>query len=136
MKKYQLTCLLIASVALGGCTSLDFKEIPGTYAAEGFVETKDTIWLKADGNFERVIYSSKNSNKWAMHGKWEYGSHSSLELNSFFINHDRDIAAFPELINDTIGGYRTLIERNGGEIQFCLGPFEGQHCFRKIDDSQ
>ncbi len=111
--------------------SLKRSDIVGMYSAVSYLNTYDTILIKKGGDYERKVYDKSKNLALKMNGKWEY-ENGALVMHSFFLNLDRDIVAFPELLADTSMSMEVQIERNGGQFKFCTGYLNNQNCYQKV----
>lgn len=108
------------------------KELYGNYAPINYKNTFDTIQLKPQGVYHRRVFDSNNKLVLKMDGKWSLEKNTIIHFNSYFLNLDRDVAKFPELLQDTSGGGGGLLGTHNGTIQFCVGYYETDNCYRKI----
>ena len=124
---------LLALVLLSSCDEhFKEKQLYGTYAPLNYKNTFDTIQLNSHGEYHRWIYDVNNKLALKVAGKWRLEKNTILHFDSYFLNLDRDVAKFPELLQDTLGGGGGLIETHNGTIQFCVGYYDGENCYQKI----
>lgn len=107
------------------------QEVVGKYVAQNYKNTFDTILILDGGLYERKVYDRKNELVLKMKGSWEY-SNQLLTLNSFFLNFDRDLELYPELLSDTTMVMEVLLTKNLNGLKFCTGHFENENCYTKI----
>ncbi|MBX2949205.1 MAG: hypothetical protein KF704_07995 [Crocinitomicaceae bacterium] len=126
------------SIVLFGCVRhFSKQEVIGEYSPIGYKRTYDTIELKPEGIYHRRVYDSNKKLQLDLTSKWELrDGGSKIFFHSFFLNFDRDIAQFPELLADTTGASLINLDKNTGTIEFCVGYFSAdlpdQNCYRKI----
>lgn len=131
MRKF-LFCEL-ASLLFSSCdNSYTAKELYGSYAAVGYINTYDTIELKPQDIYHRKVYDKNNKLVFEMDGKWGLQGSNILHFNSYFLNLDRDVSKFPELLTDTSMTVSTYFETRKGVIGFCTGYGIDSNCYRKI----
>lgn len=121
---------LVITFFILGC-SIGDKEIAGIYAAIGYNNTKDTIVLCNDGIYERKVYDNNNRLVLKTEGKWSYKD-GLITMRSFFLNLDRDVSEYPELLKDTTMRMQVLVEKEGGVIKFCTGYLNNENCYGKV----
>jgi len=104
----------------------------GTYAAINYINTTDTIYVLSNNVYARKVYDKE--------GRLVLNMKSSLEMNgdeivfhSFFLNLDRDIIQYPELLSDTVMEMNVSVERSFLKVQFCTGYLEGENCYSKVE---
>lgn len=123
---------LLAFLLLAACLHVDEKKALGTYVAQNYVNTIDTIYLEPAGVYERRVYASDGELVLSMRSKWSLSGTREIAFDAFFLNLDRDLLKFPELTADTVGGMHSILGSNGGSLEFCVGYLEGQNCYRKV----
>lgn len=129
-----LMILICSSFLLVSChQKFTIETVSGIYVPKNYIYTFDTIQLTPSGNYTRKLYDKSRNSGWKMTGKWFLGKNGELELRSFFVNFDRDLSLYPELVLDTTGGWSAIFEMNSDTIQFCVGHYEGLNCYHKID---
>ena len=123
--------LLLVLLNLSGC-SPNKENIIGKYAAVGYVNTSDTIMVNKAGIYERKIYDKNKKLALQMQGKWEYDN-GLLVMTPFFLNLDRDIVLYPEILSDTSMRMEVLVEKTLKGTRFCTGYLENEYCYKKIN---
>lgn len=114
------------------------SEVIGTYTANGYMNNFDTIILQPKGFYQRKVYDAEKKAVLNMKGKWRFydDKMNAIYIESFYLNLDDDLLAFPELVNDTIGSGGFSLSRVNGSLEFCVGYFSAdlsnQNCYRKI----
>jgi hypothetical protein len=128
MRVYSI--LLLASAVAVSCNvpNVPKEEAYGTYAAVDYVKTTDTIWLQPEGRYERHVYAANGPLLLDMKGSWHKVGPQEFQFSSFFLNLDRDLEEFPELLSDTLGGISVILENDG----FCTGYLQGENCYRRL----
>ncbi len=131
MKKIFLILLLIA---INSCTnSFTEKEMIGTYSPLDYKNTYDTIRLLENGVYHRKVYDKNKKLVLDQVSNYELrNGGSKIYFHSYFLNFDRDLVQFPELVNDPIGGLETPLERVNNKIQFCAGYEIYSNCYQKL----
>jgi len=107
-------------------------EILGTYVPIGYKNSFDTIQLKPEGVYHRKVYDITNELLLETDGRWSLLNKSQIKLNGFYQNLDDDLVKFPYLVKDTNMEIITNIETQNGHLQFCIGYFDGENCYRKL----
>jgi hypothetical protein len=127
--------LILLIPFLTSCARIhESSDLYGRYAPVGYKNTFDTIELKADNLYNRKIYSKENKQVSKMIGKWSFRNSGAIRFESFFLNLDRDIVKYPELLFDTTSGVSASIERQHGTVRFCVGYNEFANCYEKLED--
>lgn len=130
MKALKVVSVLLVLTACN--KRFNEKDLYGCYSPVGFQNTYDTICLKADGIYHRKVYDKNKSLVLETTGKWFVEKKAIIHFDNFFLNLDRDIVKYRELVQDTLGGGGGLLENKKGIIQFCVGYHEGENCYQKI----
>jgi len=126
--------LIFISLALSACNSrYEVNDLIGCYSPIGYVNTYDTICLNSNNTYCRKVYDKNKNLVLNMSGKWYLERNSTIQFNSFFLNLDRDIEKYNELIQDTLGGWSAMIENPKNKLTFCIGYYDGDNCYQKID---
>lgn len=124
---------LCALYLLSSCDDhFEKNELLGNYASVNYKNTFDTIQLKPHGEYHRRIYDRNNKLALESNGKWSLEKNTIIHFDSYFLNLDRDVAQFPELLQDTVGGGGGHLEARNNTIQFCVGYHPGEDCYQKI----
>jgi len=126
---------LLAFLLLAACLDVDEKEALGAYVAQNYVNTIDTIFLEPAGEYERRVYASDGKLVLRMRSKWSISGTREISFDAFFLNLDRNLLKYPELIADTDRVESSILESNGGSLEFCVGYLENQNCYRKVPSS-
>ena len=108
------------------------ETVSGVYVPVGYVNTFDTLKLKGNGTYTRKLLDKSRQLAWEMEGHWFLENSNELKFRSFFVNLDRDLATYPDLVIDTTGGWSSILEMKNDTITFCLGYFDGENCYQKI----
>lgn len=127
---FKLTIFFLLLLLFSNC-SINEEQILGEYVAVGYVNTYDTIKILKKGVYERLVYNKNNKLALHMKGNWRYKD-GVLSMGSFFLNLDRDIDLYPELLSDTTMRMGVLIEAMNGRAQFCTGYNRNENCYQKI----
>lgn len=130
-KSCNLALGSLLTIGLLNCTPSD-QQLPGTYAAVGYINTYDTIILKPGQLYERFVYDKSNKLSLHMNGRWNYND-GMLTMHSFFLNVDRDIIAYPELLTDTVMSMEARIETKKSKLRFCTGYEDNEYCYQQIN---
>lgn len=129
MKAFVLfVCILFFS----SCASYTEKELYGTYVPINYKNTTDTILLEPKGIYQRKVYDKNKNLALQMKEKWNLEKNTVIRFDSYFLNLDRDITKFPELLKDTLSGGGGLVESHNDTIRFCVGYYQNQNCYQKI----
>ena len=104
----------------------------GTYVPIGYKNTLDSIELKPQEIYHRKVYNKTGKKVLDMNGKWVLKSDNEVQFYSFFLNLDRDVSQFPELLKDTSGGVSTIFQSKDKTIQFCIGYYPDSNCYKRI----
>lgn len=134
----RLSFLLFFMLLICSCVNnFSEEDIIGTYTPIGYKNCYDTIQIKKTGIYHRKVYDKKKKLLLEMDGKWSFsnGDKGTIQFKSFFLNLDRDLTRYPELVQDTLGGGAFLLDNKNGRIEFCTGYFSAtlsnQNCFQK-----
>lgn len=123
------------SLLLSSCADhFTEEELIGIYTPVDYKHCFDTIQLMKGGIYHRKVYDLDQKLLLDMDGKWNFENRKNNRINigSYFHNLDRDLIKFPELVEDTIGGWSHMIERRKGGIEFCVGYLLYQNCYQKL----
>jgi hypothetical protein len=135
MKKLLLTFIFPFSIF--SCTkSFVEKDVVGVYTPVEYKNCYDTIQLLQGGVYFRKVYDTNKKILLNIKSKYELRNEGSqIFFHSYFLNLDRDLVKFPELVNDTLGVALLNLEKNKGKIGFCTGYYSAslpnQNCFQK-----
>lgn len=129
--------ILIILFCFSCVDTFDEKEIIGIYTPIDYKHTFDTIQLDEKGVYYRKVYDKDKKLLLNLKSNYELrNGGSKIYFNSYFLNLDRDLVKFPELVNDTLGGAELNLERKNHTIKFCTGHFSAslpdQNCYQKI----
>lgn len=128
---------LLFLVTVCSCTeSYTEKELIGTYTPENYKNTFDTIQLKENNVYHRSVYDISKTLVLDIDGEWSVKEDVIKFKSPYFLNLDRDLVQFPELLQDTISNGIGYIYSDNGIIKFCVGHFSAslpnQNCYRKL----
>lgn len=112
------------------------KDVIGVYTPLEYENCYDTIQLLEGGLYYRKVYDLNKKLLLNIKSRYELREEGSqIFFHSYFLNLDRDLVKFPELVNDTLGGSLLNLEKNKGKIRFCAGYYSAslpnQNCFQK-----
>ncbi|MDR6735215.1 hypothetical protein [Sphingobacterium sp. 2149] len=113
-------------------------EMIGTYSPDNYTNTYDTIQLGTNNIYYRRVYDRNKKLVLKTKGKWKVDHDLIVFEPPYFLNLDRDLVKFPELLNDTISNGIGYIGVNSGRIEFCVGHFSAdipnQNCYKRVAD--
>ena len=113
--------LLMIIVVLTMCSSYQSEDsLIGKYANLSNSNTYDTILLRKEGRYERHIHDKSNNFIKFFEGRWSFNGEGKIVFTDFFMNLDRDLVKFPELLNDTYGHFEISINRNSRPQDYYL----------------
>ena len=112
------SCQLIKSNVIGAYTIVENKTCI------------DTIFLKNNNEYVQKIYNTKNELVKTRIGNWEY--HGNISIDNLFINLDRNVDMYPELIYDGMNVTTPLRYKNW-ERSFCVGNLLDDLCYQQVD---
>jgi len=124
--------IFISTLFLSCDEHFETKDLYGYYTSVNYRNTFDTLRFLPDGVYQRKIYNQSKKIVLEMHGKWLLINQHSLKIDSYFLNLDRDLVKFPELVNDTSMTITTNFEIRNRVIQFCVGYHDGENCYQKV----
>ncbi len=127
-----ITLLIISSLSIGCGVPLKEEDVIGTYVAQGYVNTIDSLRLRSGGIYERLVYTKDRQLALSVQNNWEFRKDGEIVLHAFFFNLDRDLSKFPELIEDLGYHMNVFIYNQSGSLEFCTGYYEGENCYRRI----
>ena len=130
--------ILLLTITIYSCTNnFTEKEVIGTYVPVDYKQTFDTIILMKNGIYHRKVYDRNKTLMIDMKSQYKIQANGSILFYSYFLNLDRDLVKFPELIKDTLGGGSFILEKIDGKIGFCTGyasaSLPNQNCYHKVD---
>jgi len=125
----------LIGLLLGSCSYTE-KELIGAYSPTEYKNTFDTIQLKKNNEYHRKVYDINKKLVLEIDGKWSI-EEDVIEFKSpYFLNLDRDLVQFPELLQDTKSNGIGYIYSNNGTIEFCVGHLSAslpnQNCYHKL----
>ena len=123
---------MIVMLSLSCIATPQKKDMIGTYVAQDYVNTIDTLRLMANGIYERKVYTKNKELALHTHNEWDLGNDGELVLHAFFFNLDRDLSKFPELTSDS--GYQMNIypRKESGSWLICIEEGERKNCYKQI----
>ena len=134
MKKILLILLLLTVYAC--MRNFNEKEMIGTYSPLDYKNTYDTIQLNDHNIYRRKVYDINKKLVLDTKGIWSIDEDIIVFKSPFFLNLDRDLEKFPELLQDTISNGVGYIYLYNGTIKFCVGhasaSLPNQNCYRKL----
>jgi hypothetical protein len=124
--------LLLLALPFSFSCHFSQEEIFGTYVSVNYVNTADTIWIKPNGLYLHRIYTPNGQLLLDTRGEWKQVGIREFKFSEFFLNYDRDLIQFPELLADTLGSTSVIIESHDSTFEFCTGYLEGEYCYRRV----
>jgi hypothetical protein len=109
------------------------RDLYGYYVPIGYVNTFDTIQLKPNSLYHRVVYDKNSKLLLKMEGQWIFKGGNRIVLNSLYLNLDDNLVEFPESANDTTTEMDAYFKTKGGHIQFCVGQYVDSNCYQKLE---
>jgi hypothetical protein len=129
----KIWCLLCSLCFLTSCVEhFTAEEVCGAYAPVGYVHSFDTLRLRPNGTYERSIYNHNRQRRLHTQGTWRLEEKHRLVFEHFYVNLDRDLLSDISESADEYMFINTYFERQHRAIQFCVGYYEGQNCYRKV----
>ncbi|MGN7784737.1 hypothetical protein ACTJIJ_09430 [Niabella sp. 22666] len=126
----RLYLLLLLSI-LVACKESP-KSYIGTYTAVNYTNTKDTIYILKENVYVRKVYDRSGHLALSMKSSWEIAN-DGITFHSFFLNLDKDIIQYPELLSDTGMDMNVFVEKKLSKTQFCTGYLDNQNCYLKLN---
>jgi hypothetical protein len=108
------------------------RQLYGIYAPVNYINTYDTLELSPKNIYHRKVYNQKNKLVLKMDGKWVMKTRNEIQFYSYFLNLDRNLSKFPELLKDTDMNITTYFQISKGIISFCVGYAEDKNCYQKV----
>ena len=127
--------IAFAALVMASCGLVLDSEVPGVYVPVDFKNTYDTIWVFGNGSYRyrRKVYN-KNG-KLVLDVEHSYRmALGGIGFDTFFLNLDRDLVKFPELIDDFFDYAEFALEKKKGIVQFCTGYDDGEGCYIKLNN--
>lgn len=136
MKRVIVFCLMI--LLFISCRSYSEKDLIGVYTPVNYRNTFDTIHLKKNNKYYRTVYNKSKERVIEIRGEWSVRE-DVIEFKSlYFLNLDRDLVMYPELLQDTESNGLGYIWKKVGVFEFCVGYFgvdlPNQNCYRRLND--
>jgi hypothetical protein len=123
-------CYIFSFLFFCSCTEIQTeKKILGTYVPIGYKNTFDTITLMIKGNYQRKVYDKFNRLALSTTGRWKIDARNSITFKSFFLNFDRDVAQYPELLKDTSMELSVNLSKKDDSFYFCTGYYDDESCY-------
>lgn len=108
------------------------KEIVGVYNLENLKLSHDTIILKENNIYDRMVYDLNGVQLLKYSSKWKFQKPNRIILTDFYLNLDDDLNKFPELLKDRDMEINTFIETIDGRNGFNVGYYENQFNYLKV----
>ncbi|WP_100075671.1 hypothetical protein [Chryseobacterium camelliae] len=112
---------------------IDPEKVYGKYVPDSYKNTYDTITIETNGSYKRVIYDKTGKKLLDYESKYKLNA-NSIKFDDFYLNLDKDLKMFPEDVEDIDMTYTSSFERNGNDIFLCFGYYEGENCYRKLNN--
>ena len=126
-------CLFILTFLFSSCDQhFEEEELYGYYSPVGYKNNFDTIQLMPQGVYHRKVYDKNNKLLLESDGKWKLENKSAVHFDSFYLNFDDDLVKFPDNVKDSSAGWRGSLESRDNAIEFCVGHYQGENCYRKV----
>jgi hypothetical protein len=123
-----LFCLFLISCF----SNFEKNEIIGIYVPMNYKNNFDTICLLPNFTYKRSIYNKKNKLIFTNKGNWFIEKGKVIDFDNFIVNFDEDYLRYPETLKDTSNNWKVTIEIKHENIEFCIGYYQGEYCYRKI----
>lgn len=122
---YSLSLLFIS------CKRIDQNEVYGKYYPVSYKNTFDTIIIKKEGKYRRVVYDKMKTKLLDYESTYSLGG-NSIKFESFFFNLDKDLVSFPNDVKDVDMTFNTYFEEIDGTLSLCFGYHEGENYYKKL----
>ncbi len=124
--------LLIYSLFLFiiSCQGIDQNEVYGKYSPVSYKNTFDTLIIKKEGKYRRVVYDKKKTKLLDYESAYKLDG-NAINFDSFYFNLDQDLVAFPNDVKDVDMTFTTYFEEIDGNVGFCFGYHEGENYYKK-----
>jgi hypothetical protein len=122
---YSLFLLFIS------CKGIDENEVYGKYYPVSYKNTFDTIIIKKEGKYRRVVYDKMKTKLLDYESTYSLGG-NSIKFESFYFNLDKDLVAFPDDVKDVDVTFNTYFEEIDGNLSLCFGYYEGENCYKRL----
>lgn len=135
--EYSIATILISLVFISCAKRFSKEEILGTYIAEGYTHSFDTIVLQQNNRYHRKVYNVEKELLLDMEATYEFDGNNRIDLSSFYVNLDDNLIKFPNQVSDTTSLTSIILKEHNGKIVFCLGSIFGKsefdYCYNKIE---
>lgn len=108
------------------------QEVYGFYTPVNYKNNFDTIHLMPNNFYHRKVYDKNKKLLLEKNGKWSMENSSRIIIHDFYLNLDDDLIRFPDNVNENGMVINTYFETSNKTIQFCIGYYVDQNCYRKI----
>ena len=122
---YSLFLLFIS------CKGIDENEVYGKYYPVSYNNTFDTIIIKKEGKYRRVVYDKMKRKLLDYESTYSLDA-NSIKFESFYFNLDKNLVAFPDDVKDVDMTFSTFFEEIDGNLSLCFGYHEGENCYKKL----
>ena len=132
--KQSIVALVACSTLLiqNGCSwEHSLESLSGTYVPDGFRNNYDTITLKPDGSYRRIVCDSSRKLIRSIQGTWTVDG-GMLSIEHFYLNLDDDLTRFPESAMDDSTHIKRVFDDRDGRPGFCVGYLPGENCYWRI----
>lgn len=118
------------------CRNYTEKNLIGVYTPMDYKNNFDTIDLKAHNKYHRKVYDKNKKLVLEMNGEWAIEGDVVEFKSPYFLNLDKDLVHFPELLQDTLSNGLGYVWKKKGTLSFCVGYYAvdlpDQNCYHKI----
>lgn len=113
------------------CQGINQNEVYGKYSPMSYKNTFDTLIIKKEGKYRRVVYDKMKTKLLDYESKYSLDG-NLINFDSFYFNLDKDLVAFPNDVKDVDMTFTTYFEEIDGNVSLCFGYHEGENCYKKI----
>jgi hypothetical protein len=135
--EYSIATILVSLVFISCAERFSKEEVLGTYTAEEYTHSFDTIVLQRNNRYHRKVYNIEKELLLDMEATYEFDGNNRIDLSSFYVNLDDNLIKFPNQVSDTTSLTSIILKEHNGTIAFCLGSIFGKrefdYCYNKIE---
>ncbi len=113
------------------CQGIDQNEVYGKYSPVSYKNTFDTIIIRKEGKYKRVVYDKEKKKLLDYESTYRLDG-NSIKFEDFYFNLDKDLVTFSNDVKDIDMTYTTNFEEIDGNVGLCFGYHDGENCYKKL----
>lgn len=129
--KYKIYYFLFIGLYCCSCNVI-VKDIPGTYVSNFRINNLDTLWVNADGTYEKLVYRiSDNKLIYRNKGSWELKDRRII-FKDFFFDSDQVFSEKFKGYSDILITSSLDVNNSFGKVSFDFLEEENDYQYRQL----